>query len=115
MLMGVAQTWVVIGIFGAFAASVLGMMWSRLDRLDAKIDLLGSSLRSEIGGLRDEMHSQIGGLRDEMHSEIGGLRDEMHSEIGGLRDEMHSMAQHQAAMAGEQGVLRSMAHTHTSL
>ncbi len=104
MLMGVAQTWVVIGIFGAFAASVLGMMWSRLDRLDAKIDLLGSSLRSEIGGLRDEMHSQIGGLRDEMHSEIGGLRDEM-----------HSMAQHQAAMAGEQGVLRSMAHTHTSL
>jgi|OM-RGC.v1.028190044 hypothetical protein len=35
------------------------------------------SLRSEIGGLRDEMHSEIATLR----SEIAALRSEMRSEI----------------------------------
>jgi len=84
---GVAQTWVVIGIFGAFAVGVLAMLWSRLDRLDAKIEGLGARLDGRIDAL--------------------GARIDAQSQ------EIHVLAERQGEMNGEQRVLREMAHTHS--
>ena len=49
-----------------------------------------TSLRSEIGSVRDELRAEIDIQGAELRSEMGGLRDELRSEIGGLRAEMQA-------------------------
>ena len=71
---GVAQTWVVIGIFGAFAVGVLAMMWSRMDRLDTKIDGLG--VRIDAQGR--EIHA-LAERQAEMNGEQRVLREMAHT------------------------------------
>ncbi|MHB1772033.1 MAG: hypothetical protein ACYCST_09870 [Acidimicrobiales bacterium] len=82
------QTWVVTLIFGAFALGVLATLWSRLDRLDAKIEVLGARLDGRIDALGARIDAQ--------------------------GQEIRTLAEHQCEMTGEQRVLREMAHTHSS-
>jgi len=124
----VAQTWAVIAIFGAFAVGVLAMMWARMDRLDAKIEGLGTRLDAKIEGLGTRLDAKIEGLGTRLDAKIEGLGTELRTEMGQLRGEMgqlrgevgelrqgvHALAEGQAEMIGEQHVLRDMAHTHTA-
>ncbi|MDA8266603.1 MAG: hypothetical protein M0T79_14935 [Actinomycetota bacterium] len=112
-----AQTWVVIGIFGAFAVGVLAMLWSRLDRLDAKIegldgkvDGLGARLDARI----DELGTSLNARIDAQSASLGARIDAQGREIRDLGQEVHALAERQAEMNGEQRVLREMAHTHSA-
>ncbi len=51
-------------------------------REDVRADI--SSVRVEVGELRDEMH----GMRDELRGEMHGVRDELRGEMRGMRDEL---------------------------
>ncbi|MCL4414816.1 MAG: hypothetical protein M1522_08755 [Actinobacteria bacterium] len=67
-----AQTWVLIGIFAAFAVGTLALMWTRMDRLDAKIDAQGASLGARIDALGTKIDAQ-GARIDTLIDAVAGL------------------------------------------
>jgi hypothetical protein len=62
----VVQTWTVIGIFAAFAVGVLALMWTRMDRLDTKIDALGASLGAKIDNLDTKFTGEFAQVRSDI-------------------------------------------------
>ncbi|MDA8357334.1 MAG: hypothetical protein M0Z95_13820 [Actinomycetota bacterium] len=60
------QTWTVIGIFAAFAVGVLALMWTRMDRLDTKIDALGASLGAKIDNLDTKFTGEFAQVRSDI-------------------------------------------------
>ncbi|MHB1763894.1 MAG: hypothetical protein ACYCPR_12295 [Thermoplasmataceae archaeon] len=66
-------TWVAIGVLGAFAAAVFGMVFQILSRIDG----LRTELKGDISGL----DTKIDGLRTELKGDISELRTELTGEI----------------------------------
>lgn len=71
------QTWTVIGIFAAFAVGVLALMWTRMDRLDTKIDALGASLGAKIDNLDTKFTGEFGRLDTKFTGEFAQVRSDI--------------------------------------
>jgi hypothetical protein len=80
----VAQAWVAIGILGGFAIGVLAMMWSRMDRLDTKIDGLRVELSTEMRAQGQGIHT-LAERQAEMNGEMHILREMAHTHSTCLR------------------------------
>ncbi len=71
------QTWTVIGIFGAFALGTLGLMWTRMDRLDAKVDALGANLAAKLDNLDTKFTGEFGRLDTKFTGEFAQVRSDI--------------------------------------
>ena len=68
-----AQTWVLIGIFAAFAVGTLALMWTRMDRLDTKIDAFGA----KIDNLDTKFTGEFGRLDTKFTGEFAQVRSDI--------------------------------------
>ena len=73
-------------VFLAFVTAGLVALWTRLNRLEEKIDTRASV--TDLNGLRTELKEDISGLRTEVGEDTSGLRTELKKDISGLRTEL---------------------------
>ena len=87
---------ILVAIYLAVVPPALGFLfWGRLNRLETRMDSLGSELRSEmraeISGLRGEVHngfSQVWAEFSQVRSEISDVRQE----VAALRSDLTQVA-----------------------
>ena len=61
-----------------------------IERINARIDALEVTLRSEIRGETTTLRGEMSSLRDDLRGEMSSMRDDLRGEMSSLRDELRT-------------------------